>query len=92
MKKEIVICDDCGKTIVAAYQSINNKDICPKCLDTRLKQSFLDYPVGSLGIKCTHCNGDGQTKDFFGHNDYSLATCVICHGTGTQPWPPKKND
>jgi len=82
-----VTCDDCGTVVLVGQQYINvidmdssNKttyELCLHCAAKRLQLSFDDIPVGT---KCKLCDGDGYTKESYGHNEYTTHKCEVCKG------------
>lgn len=79
MKKQqtITICDDCGVE-TGSSTIINGMDFCWSCLSDRVVHSFRIKP----NRKCENCEGKGNLKEFYYHNEYNMTQCPDCKGKG----------
>jgi hypothetical protein len=73
------ICDDCSKQVREFSIKIDNKDLCLACVLRRVAYSATILPIGA---KCPACKGKGNTREYYGHNDYNNQECKFCVGSG----------
>jgi len=82
MKKYVVICDDCEKTIGLEVDEkffvCMCRDICEDCLTKRIEYSFAK--IKKLYTECVNCEGTGFVNDSCDYDRITKVTCPICNG------------